>query len=149
MSGVNKVILLGRLGNDPDLKYTPAGAAVTKFSLATSESYTKDGQKFEQTEWHRITIWGKNAENCAKYLSKGALVYLEGKLKTDSWENKEGVKQYSTGIVSDYVQFIDSGKPRQDGSQAASTQAPATQNSQPQASRAAPAPATNLDEIPF
>lgn len=107
MSSVNKVILLGRLGQDPELKYTPAGSAVCNFSLATSESYTdKAGAKQDKTEWHRVVVWGKLAELCDKYLNKGSQAFIEGNLQTRSWENKEGVKQYTTEINARSVQFI-------------------------------------------
>lgn len=104
---VNKVIILGRLGQDPELKYTPSGAAVCNFSLATSESWTdKAGQKQEKTEWHRIVVWGKLAELCNQYLAKGRQAFVEGKLQTRSWDDKDGTKRYSTEIMANTVQFI-------------------------------------------
>lgn len=104
---VNKVILVGRLGQDPELRYTPSGMAVCNFTLATSESWTdKNGEKQERTEWHRVVIWGKLAELCNQYLSKGRQAYLEGALQTRSWEDKEGVKRYTTEIVAKTVQFL-------------------------------------------
>ena len=104
---VNKVILLGRLGQDPELKYTPSGSAVCTFSLATSEFWQdKQGQKQEKTEWHRIVVWGKSAEHCGKYLSKGRQAYLEGRLETREWEDKQGNKRYTTEITATTVQFI-------------------------------------------
>ena len=104
---VNKAILLGRLGQDPELKYTPSGQAVCNFSMATSESYTdKSGNKQDKTEWHRIVVWGKLAELCNQYLSKGSEAFIEGNIQTRSWENKEGVKQYTTEINARSVQFI-------------------------------------------
>lgn len=104
---VNKVILLGRLGQDPELKYTPGGAAVCNFSLATTEAWTdKAGQKQEKTEWHRIVVWGKLAELCNQYLSKGRQAFLEGRLQTRSWEDKDGNKRYTTEIMATTVQFI-------------------------------------------
>lgn len=106
---VNKVILLGRLGQDPELKHTPSGAAVCNFSLATSESWTdkNSGQKQEKTEWHRIVVWGKLAELCNQYLAKGRQVFLEGKLQTRSYDDKKsGEKKYITEINADTVQFI-------------------------------------------
>ena len=107
MSSVNKVILIGRLGGDPELKYTPSGVAVCNFTMATSESFTdKSGTKQDKTEWHRIVIWKKLAETCNQYLGKGSLAYLEGSLQTRSWENKEGVKMYTTEIVARSVQFL-------------------------------------------
>ncbi len=103
---VNKVILLGRLGQNPELKYTPSGAAVCQFSLATSENWMKDGQKQEKTEWHRIVVWGKLAELCNQYLQKGRQVYLEGRLQTRSWDDKNGQKRYTTEINAATIQFI-------------------------------------------
>ena len=104
---VNKVILLGRLGQDPELKYTPGGSAVCNFSLATTESWTdKSGQKQEKTEWHRIVVWGKLAELCNQYLSKGRQAFLEGRLQTRSWDDKDGNKRYTTEILASTVQFI-------------------------------------------
>lgn len=104
---VNKVILLGRLGQDPELKYTPGGAAVCNFSLATTESWTdKSGQKQEKTEWHRIVVWGKLAELCNQYLGKGRQAFVEGRLQTRSWDDKDGSKRYTTEIMASTVQFI-------------------------------------------
>ncbi|HXH31436.1 MAG TPA: single-stranded DNA-binding protein [Bacteriovoracaceae bacterium] len=104
---VNKVILLGRLGQDPELKYTPGGSAVCNFSLATTESWTdKQGQKQEKTEWHRVVVWGKLAELCNQYLAKGRQAFLEGRLQTRSWDDKDGNKKYTTEILANSVQFI-------------------------------------------
>jgi single-strand DNA-binding protein len=105
---VNKVIILGRLGQDPELKYTPSGAAVCNFSLATSESWNDKatGQKQERTEWHRIVVWGKLAELCNQYLSKGRQAFVEGKIQTRSWDDKDGNKRYTTEIAANTVQFI-------------------------------------------
>jgi len=104
---VNKVILLGRLGQDPELKYTPGGSPVCNFSLATTEAWTdKSGQKQEKTEWHRVVVWGKLAELCNQYLSKGRQAFLEGKLQTRSWDDKDGNKRYTTEILASTVQFI-------------------------------------------
>ena len=105
---VNKVILLGRLGQDPELKYTPSGAAVCNFSLATSETWTdkNSGQKNEKTEWHRIVVWGKLAELCNQYLAKGRQAFVEGRLQTRSWDDQNGQKRYTTEINATTVQFI-------------------------------------------
>lgn len=113
MSGVNKVILVGRLGADPEIKTVGSGQSVARLSLATSENWTgKDGQKQERTEWHRIVVWGRQAENCAKHLSKGRQVYVEGRLQTRSWEDPQGQKKYSTEIVASTVQFLGGGSER-------------------------------------
>ena len=105
---VNKVILLGRLGQDPELKYTPSGAAVCNFSLATTESWNdkNSGQKQERTEWHRVVVWGKLAELCNQYLSKGRQAFVEGRLQTRSWDDQNGQKRYTTEINATTVQFI-------------------------------------------
>jgi len=104
---LNKVMILGRLGQDPELKYTPSGAAVCNFSLATTETWTdKSGQKQEKTEWHRIVVWGKLGELCNQYLSKGRQAFIEGALQTRSWEGKDGSKRYTTEINAKNVQFI-------------------------------------------
>jgi single-strand DNA-binding protein len=101
---VNKVILVGNLGRDPEVRYTPSGQAVANFTVATNEAWTdKAGQKQERTEWHRVVVWGKAAENCGEYLSKGRSVYVEGRLQTREWTNKEGAKQYTTEIVANPV----------------------------------------------
>jgi single-strand DNA-binding protein len=108
-SGVNKVILIGRLGQDPEVRYTSSGGAVANFSLATSESWNdKQGQKQERTEWHRVVVWGKIAELCGQYLSKGRQAYIEGRLQTRDWLDKEGHKRYTTEIVAQTVQFLGS-----------------------------------------
>ena len=108
MSGVNKVILLGRLGKDPVLEYTPNGNAVCKFSIATSKQYKdKQGNAKEKSEWHNIIAWSKLAETCNTYLAKGREVYIEGELETTSWEDKKhGDKRYKTEVVAYTVQFI-------------------------------------------
>ena len=104
---VNKVIVLGNLGAKPELKYLPSGQAVCEMRIATTETYTdKQEQKNERTEWHRVVVWGKTAENCAKYLDKGRQVYVEGRLQTRSWDDKEGKKQYMTETVAHHVVFI-------------------------------------------
>jgi single-strand DNA-binding protein len=107
MSGVNKVIIVGRLGADPEVKAVGQGSTVTRLNVATSENWMgKDGQKQERTEWHRIVVWGKLAEICGKHLSKGRQVYVEGRLQTRSWEDNQGQKKYATEIVANTVQFL-------------------------------------------
>lgn len=104
---VNKVIILGRLGQDPEMKFIPNGSAVCNFSLATTESWVdKSGQKQERTEWHRVVVWGKLAELCNQYLAKGRQAFVEGKLQTRSWDDKDGNKRYTTEILASTVQFI-------------------------------------------
>jgi single-strand DNA-binding protein len=107
MASINKVILIGNLGRDPELRYIQSGQAVTNFSVATNEKWKdKDGNNQERTEWHRIVVWGKSAENCAQYLQKGRSVYIEGKLQTREWEDKDGNKRSTTEIVAQVVQFL-------------------------------------------
>ena len=108
-SSVNKVILIGRLGKDPEIRSTPQGTTVAKFTLATDERFTdRSGEKQERTEWHNIVAWSKLAEICGQYLKKGKLVYIEGSLRTDSWEDKEsGQKRYRTEIVAQNMQMLD------------------------------------------
>lgn len=104
---VNKVILVGRLGQNPEVRYTPSGAAVANFSVATNETWTdKNGQKQERTEWHRIVVWGKLAELCQQYLAKGRQCYVEGRLQTREWTDKDGQKKYSTEVQAQTVQFL-------------------------------------------
>jgi len=107
MAGINKVILVGHLGQDPEIRYMADGTAVTNFSIATSESWKdkQTGEKKERTEWHRIVAWRALGEICGKYLSKGRQVYVEGKLQTRSWE-KDGTTRYTTEIVASDVQFL-------------------------------------------
>ena len=100
-------MILGRLGQDPELKYTPSGTPVCNFSLATNDYWVdKAGQKQERTEWHRVVVWGKTGENCGQYLSKGRQAFVEGSLQTRSWEGKDGQKRYTTEVVARNVQFI-------------------------------------------
>lgn len=107
MAGVNKAILVGNLGRDPELRYTQNGQAVVNFTLATSENWTdKSGERVERTEWHRIVVWGKTGEMCAQYLSKGRTVYVEGRIQTREWEDKDGNKRYTTEINAQTVNFI-------------------------------------------
>ena len=104
---VNKAIILGRLGQNPELKYTPSGNAVCSFSVATSDNWKdKSGQKQEKTEWHRVVVWGKLAELCNQYLAKGRQAFVEGRLQTRSWDDKDGNKRYTTEINAATVQFI-------------------------------------------
>jgi single-strand DNA-binding protein len=101
MSGINKVILVGHLGKDPEARTLEGGVSVVSFPLATSETFNKDGRKVEQTEWHNIVMWRGLADVAAKFLQKGKLVYIEGKLRTRSFEDKEGVKKYTTEVVAE------------------------------------------------
>jgi single-strand DNA-binding protein len=112
MASVNKSTILGRLGQDIELKYTAGGTPVAKISVATSKAWKdKDGKKQERTEWHRIVLFNKTAENANKYLKKGSQVYIEGYLQTNEWTDKESVKRWSTEIVAEVLQYLDS-KPK-------------------------------------
>jgi single-strand DNA-binding protein len=106
---INKVILVGRLGKDPEIRSTPQGNTVAKFTMATDEKFTdRAGEKQERTEWHNIVAWGKLGEICGQYLKKGKLVYIEGSIRTDSWDDKEsGQKKYRTEIVANTMKMLD------------------------------------------
>ena len=109
--GVNKAILLGNLGRDPELKYTPGGSALATFSLATTERYQgKDGQRQEKTEWHNVVVWGKRAEFVNQYLKKGRTVYIEGRITNRSWDGNDGVKKYRSEIVANVIEFAGGGR---------------------------------------
>ncbi len=106
---VNKAILIGRLGKDPEVRYTPDGTMVTNFTMATDETYKdKNGEKVQRTEWHRIVTFGKLAEICGNYLVKGKLVFIEGRIQTRAWEDKEGVKRNTTEIIASDMKMLDS-----------------------------------------
>jgi single-strand DNA-binding protein len=147
--GVNKVILVGQCGQDPEERYLPNGTAVTNLSLATSESWTdkKTGEKVEKTEWHRVVLFGKVANIAAQYLQKGSQVYIEGKLQTREWE-KDGVKRYTTEIVVDMQGRLAllGGKP--DGGGRPARQSPPPGQSAPPSQQSAP-PDSFDDDIPF
>ena len=140
---VNKVILIGNLGSDPELKYTPSGAAVTNFNVATNEVWNdKDGNKQERTEWHRVVLWRKLAEIAGEYLKKGSKVYLEGRLQTRSWEDKDGVKRYTTEVVADNMTMLDA-KSEGGGSSGVSSAPPPASEAPPAADSGAE------DDLPF
>ncbi len=139
---VNKVILIGNLGSDPELKYTPSGAAVTNFNVATNEVWNdKDGNKQERTEWHRVVLWRKLAEIAGEYLKKGSKVYLEGRLQTRSWEDKDGVKRYTTEVVADNMTMLDA--KGEGGSSSGASSAPPPSEAPPAADSGAE------DDLPF
>lgn len=139
MGSVNRVILVGNLGADVELKHTPSNKAVANLRIATTETYKdKSGQRQEKTEWHRVTVWGDSAENCAKYLAKGRSVYVEGKLETRSYD-KDGQKHYSTDVVADRVVFLGGGGERSEGAS----------DSRRPAKRDAPAAPADDSDVPF
>ena len=124
MAGVNKVILVGNLGKDPEIRHLDNGIAVANFSLATTESYTnKQGERINQTEWHNIVLWRGLADVAEKYLKKGNSVYIEGKINTRKWEDKEGVTRYSTDIIADKMTMLGS---KLDNSNSTAAAAPIT-----------------------
>lgn len=140
MAGVNKVILLGNLGKDPEIRQLETGVKVASFSLATTESYKgKDGNRVDQTEWHNIVLWRGLAEVAEKYLKKGNTVYVEGKIRTRSWEDKEGNKRYTTEIIGDNMTMI-GGKKDHDNAQTPNNSAP----EQPEIN-----PSQEADDLPF
>jgi single-strand DNA-binding protein len=149
MPGVNKVIIVGNLGQDPEIRYMADGTAVANFSVATSETWKdkQTGEKKEKTEWHRIVAWRALGELCGKYLSKGRQVYVEGKLQTRSWE-KDGITRYTTEIVANEVQFLGSrdeggGRSRPAGGGGGGNQMSDRGYPEP------PMPDTRDDDIPF
>lgn len=116
MRGVNKVILIGRLGKDPELRYTTNGQPVANFTVATTEVRgSKDTERQEYTEWHRVVAWGRLAEICGEYLTKGKMVYVEGSLRTRSWDDKQGNKRWTTEIVSQAMQILSPAGEKQSG----------------------------------
>ena len=143
MSGVNKVILVGNLGSDPTLRYTPSGTAVCNFNIATSERFTnKDGEKETRTEWHRVVTWARLAEICNEYLKKGKQIYIEGRLQTRSWEDQNGVKKYTTEVVANNMVML--GRAGDSPMDVPGQDVPADQDIAP-----APAQAGDDDDLPF
>jgi len=146
MASVNKVILVGRLGKDPEIRSTPSGTSVARFSIATDERFTdKNGEKQERTEWHNIVAWSKLAEICGQYLRKGKLVYIEGSIRTDSWDDKEtGQKRYKTEIIANTMQMLDRRGDEEGGSGGGYA------SSRKSSGGSAPAPQMDEDdEVPF
>jgi len=132
LAGVNKVILVGHLGADPEMKYTASGQAVSRFNLATSESWTdKNGQKQDRTEWHRIVVWGKLGELCSKHLSKGRQAYIEGRIQTRQWEDQQGQKRYTTEVIANTVQFLGSPNAQRSSSSEYTQDSPAYEATEP------------------
>jgi single-strand DNA-binding protein len=157
--GVNKAILLGNLGKDPEVRYTQSGAAVTNFSVATTRAFKSGEDWKEETEWHNIVVFGRTAERCSEYLQKGSQVYIEGRIQTRKWEDRDGNTRYTTEIVAFDVQFLSRARTQNQegtGSGAPPRQAaPATQAQAP----ASPAPSNDFpdtegsfdpnDDVPF
>jgi single-strand DNA-binding protein len=146
MGSVNKVILVGNLGRDAELRYTPGGAPVATLNLATTEVWNdKGGQRQEKTEWHRVVLWGKTAESLNEYLVKGKQIYVEGRLQTRQWDDKDGNKRYTTEIRGDRIVLLGGGGGGGGGRQAARTAAPGA----PDDAMAEPATELTDDDIPF
>lgn len=124
MSNVNKVILIGRLGADPELRYTKSGQGVCSLRLATTEMWGAGESRQERTEWHRVVVWGKQAELAGQYLQKGRLVYIEGRLQTRKWQASDGSDRYTTEIVARDIQFIDSRRDGAGGGRSATEEPP-------------------------
>jgi len=146
MSGINKVILVGNLGKDPEVRHLEGGAVVAKFPLATSETYkTKEGQRVDQTEWHNIVMWRGLAESAEKYLRKGSLVYIEGKIRTRSWDDKDGNKRFATEIIADTMTMLSSRK-----SEDSQHHSPAADHKPASSEESPSVDATNSgDDLPF
>ncbi len=170
---LNKVMIIGRLGRDPELRYTQSGAPICSLAVATDESYQdRDGNKVDRTEWHRVSVFQRAAENCANYLAKGSLVYVEGSLQTRKWTDQQGVERYTTEIKAQRVQFLDrkgdnpraaagaeddfGGSPRRNVPPRPAGARPQQQGGRPQQppheedlGPAFPSEASSLDEVPF
>ncbi|MDR1686161.1 MAG: single-stranded DNA-binding protein [Desulfovibrio sp.] len=162
---VNKVILIGRLGRDPELRYTSTGMPVANLNIATDESYTdREGNRVEKTEWHKVIVFQRDAENCANYLSKGRLVYVEGSLQTRKWQDQQGQDRYTTEVKAQRVRFLErkgsreegeDGAPRKDdGAYRKETPRPREQerkdgNRQEDFGPAFPSEAGGMDDVPF
>ncbi len=151
---LNKAMIIGRLGRDPELKYTQSGMPVTSLTIATDESYMdRDGNKVERTEWHRVSVFQKAAENCAQYLSKGSLVYVEGRIQTRKWQDQQGQDRYSTDIVANTVRFLDRKSDRIGGEESTSyAPRPNKSNANNQMEDYGspfPSEASDMDDTPF
>lgn len=144
---VNKAILVGNVGNDPEVRHLEAGTPVANFSLATSESYkNKEGERITQTEWHNIVVWRGLAEVVEKYVKKGQQLYIEGRIRTRSWEDKDGNKRYTTEIVADTMQML--GRKGEGGGEGGQAYAPTAQ-AVPNAGSSAPTEPEPEDDLPF
>lgn len=159
MAGINKVILVGNLGQNPELRYTPNGVAVCSLRMATSESYTDraSGERITNTEWHNVVLWRGLAETAGKYLKTGSQCYIEGKLKTRQWQDQQGQNRYTTEVVADVMQLLGPAPNRDNPAQANAAAASAQQPAPAAAPSPAPAAATtqaapqpaNADDLPF
>lgn len=149
--GINKVILIGNLGADPEIRYMPSGAAVANVSLATSESWRdkQTGEQVDRTEWHRVVFFNRLAEIVGEYLKKGGKIYVEGRLQTRKWQDKEGKDRYTTEIIANEMQMLDSRGGDMPSSSPSASRAP-TENTNPPTPTASPADTSDFDDdIPF
>jgi single-strand DNA-binding protein len=145
---LNKVMLIGNLGKDPELRFTPSGRAVARFPLATSEQWTdQSGQRQDRTEWHNVVVWGKQAESCGQYLAKGRQVFVEGSVRSRQYDDKEGQKRYITEIIAQRVQFLGGG--RGDGASRGAPAAGGGGGGGAGGEDAPPAPMPEDDDVPF
>ena len=145
---LNKVMIIGRLGADPELRYTQGGQPVCSLRVATDESYTdKDGNRVERTEWHRVVVFWRAAENCNQYLRKGSLVYVEGRLSTRKWQDQNGQDRYSTEIRADRVQFLD--RKENGGQKPAQRRERGDRNAEADRGSFGNASMPEMDDIPF
>lgn len=146
MAGVNKVIIVGNLGRDPELRHTQGGQAVCQLNVATTRTWRHKttNENMSETEWHRIQVWGKSAEHCNEYLKKGRQVYVEGRNKTSSYDDKDGVKRYTTEIVADTVQFLGGKDERQDDGRGDGGRGPSSSEARPSGPQH-----DEDDEVPF
>jgi single-strand DNA-binding protein len=150
MSGVNKVILIGRLGSDPESRATSGGKAVANFNIATSENYKdRNGERQEKTEWHRIVMFDRLAEIAQQYLNKGKLVYIEGRLQTRTWDDKDGNKRYTTEVVARNMQMLGGRGDNAGSSDSQSQSYPSSQSAASPAPSAGGAAAAGDDDLPF
>jgi len=137
---LNKVMIIGRLGADPEMKYTANGNAVTTFNVATSRTYTNQGERVEETEWFSIVAWNRLAETCAQYLAKGRQVYVEGRMQTRSWDAQDGQKRYRTELIANEVKFLGSRGDDTESGSSFSAELPGSENSDVE---------INPDDLPF
>ena len=151
---LNKCMIIGNLGRDPEMRYTPSGQAVTQFTVAVNRNYKdSQGERQEETEWFRIVAWGQQAEFAAEYLRKGAKVYIEGRLQTRQWEGQDGQKRYTTELVANTIQNLER-RPRDDSGDPGGSQLERPARPQPQAQPGQgaadqPAPSDDYDDLPF
>lgn len=149
---LNKVMLIGRLGRDPELRYTANGTPMTTLRIATDESYVdKEGNKVDRTEWHSVVVFQRQAENCANYLGKGSLVFVEGNLQTRKWQDQQGQDRYSTDIVANTVRFLDKKGDRNSDDFAPQPAPKPKHNQEPMEDYGSPFPseASDMDDTPF